>query len=147
MITLLVISDSDKHFSSAIAEYTKRLGKELRIEYIKPCKNGTQLQIIQKETESIIWVIEKKYKDWLKIYLSKEGEQLTTEQIQKYIHTKHTVFIIGGPYGLDEALIAKHVNKKIAFWKITIQHGLAQLILLEQIYRISCINSGKQYHY
>ncbi len=36
--TLLIISDSDKHFSSACDEYSKRLGKDLTIKIVKPSK-------------------------------------------------------------------------------------------------------------
>jgi hypothetical protein len=39
MFTILAISDSDKHRSSAIQEYEKRLGKLIIIENIKPAKN------------------------------------------------------------------------------------------------------------
>jgi len=39
MFTILSISDSDKHWASAIAEFEKRLGKTLTIENIKPAKN------------------------------------------------------------------------------------------------------------
>jgi 23S rRNA pseudoU1915 N3-methylase RlmH len=52
-ITLLCISDSDKHFASAIAEYEKRLGKQFTITNLKPVKHGSREQIIQKETQKI----------------------------------------------------------------------------------------------
>lgn len=147
MYTIVAISDSDKHFKEVVKEYEKRLGKQVTIEHCKPVKIWTHEQIIQKETEHITQILEKKYAHHIKIYLSKEWEQITTEQFHKYCIGKNIVFIIWGPYGLDEEKITKYVDKKIAFWKITIQHGLAQVILLEQLYRISCIQSGKQYHY
>jgi 23S rRNA pseudoU1915 N3-methylase RlmH len=53
-IKVICISDSDKHFSSAIDEYCKRLGKDVEILSIKPEKNGSRDQIIKKETEKII---------------------------------------------------------------------------------------------
>ena len=37
--TILHISDSDKHWSEAINEYTKRLGKSIAIDTVKPVKN------------------------------------------------------------------------------------------------------------
>ncbi|MBP7847912.1 23S rRNA (pseudouridine(1915)-N(3))-methyltransferase RlmH [Patescibacteria group bacterium] len=52
-IRIVAITDSDKHFSTAIAEYLKRLGKTVELVDIKPVKNGTHLQIITKETALI----------------------------------------------------------------------------------------------
>lgn len=49
-IRVLALSDSDKHFSSAIEEYHKRIGKRLELINIKPIKAGTKEQIITKET-------------------------------------------------------------------------------------------------
>ena len=53
-IKVICISDSDKHFVSAIEEYSKRLGKDVDIVTLKPEKNGSRDQIIAKETEKII---------------------------------------------------------------------------------------------
>jgi 23S rRNA pseudoU1915 N3-methylase RlmH len=38
-IKIISVSDSDKHFSSAIQEYCKRLGRDVDIVDIKPEKN------------------------------------------------------------------------------------------------------------
>jgi 23S rRNA pseudoU1915 N3-methylase RlmH len=55
--------------------------------------------------------------------------------------------IIGGPYGLDEKLLAEKINSLISFGKHTMPHGLAVLTLLEQIWRGKCIIEGREYHY
>ncbi|HRX64199.1 MAG TPA: 23S rRNA (pseudouridine(1915)-N(3))-methyltransferase RlmH [Candidatus Absconditabacterales bacterium] len=144
---ILNISDSDKHWSEGISEYIKRLGKEVFVENIKPIKNGSQDQIIQKETELILDKLENKYKDWNKILLSKSGKQYSTEELKKFLGYEKTVFVIGGPYGLDENILKQKGIKSISFGKITLPHGLAKLTLLEQIYRIGTIESGKKYHY
>ncbi|HCB51043.1 TPA: hypothetical protein DEP21_00375 [Patescibacteria group bacterium] len=95
MFTILSISDSDKHRNSAIQEYEKRLGKLISIENIKPSKNGTHEQIIQKDTENIIQILEKKYKNHYKIMMSKDGKLLTTEEFTSLVSKpNHVVFII-----------------------------------------------------
>jgi len=38
MWAILSVSDSDKHFESAIKEYEKRMGKSIRIEQVKPTR-------------------------------------------------------------------------------------------------------------
>ncbi|HPC34803.1 MAG TPA: 23S rRNA (pseudouridine(1915)-N(3))-methyltransferase RlmH [Candidatus Absconditabacterales bacterium] len=147
MFVILNISDSDKHWNEGILEYSKRLGKAVVIENIKPIKNGTQAQIIEKETDLILERLEKKYKDWNKILLSKEGKIYSTEDLGKFLGKQKNVFIIGGPYGTNENKLINFGIKRISFGKITLPHGLAKLVLLEQIYRIGSINSGKKYHY
>jgi 23S rRNA pseudoU1915 N3-methylase RlmH len=60
MFVILNISDSDKHWNEWVQEYVKRLGKTVNIENIKPIKNWTQPQIIEKETDLVLEVLEKK---------------------------------------------------------------------------------------
>jgi 23S rRNA (pseudouridine1915-N3)-methyltransferase len=91
--------------------------------------------------------LERKYPDRNKILLSKSGEQYSTEELGKFLWYEKTVFIIWWPYGLDEDSLLKIGVKRISFGKITLPHWLAKLTLLEQIYRIETIESGKKYHY
>lgn len=149
-ITLLCISDSDKHFASALAEYMKRMNKTVDIINIKPVKHGSRQQIIDKETVSIIAKITKKKYTQSRIYLlSKEGKAYTSERFGKLLIEKYvpTTFIIGWPYGLDEEQLASYIHWKISLGIHTMPHGLAKLVLLEQIYRATTIISGKSYHY
>jgi 23S rRNA (pseudouridine1915-N3)-methyltransferase len=37
--------------------------------------------------------------------------------------------------------------KEVSFGGITMPHGLAKLVLVEQLYRCSTLDSGKNYHY
>ena len=78
---ILNISDSDKHWASAIWEYTKRLWKSVILENLKPCKNGIKEQIIEKETWEILEKLNKKYKDWDYILMSKDWDLVSTEKL------------------------------------------------------------------
>jgi len=148
-ITILAISDSDKHFASAISEYTKRLGKSIDIQHIKPIKHGTRDQIISKETDLILSKITKRKQKWDNIVLlSKGGKAWTTEQfVSKFKPWKTYTIIIWWPYGLDEKTLQSMIDYRISLWMHTMPHGLAQLVLLEQVYRINTIHEGKMYHY
>ncbi len=146
MFTILSISDSDKHREKVVDEYSKRLGKSVKIINIKPSKNGTTQQIIAKDTENMIVQL-KKFSDVLKILLSKEGKSLDTMQFAALCKNKDIVFIIGGPYGFDEPTLTPYIDSKLSFGSITLPHGLAKVTLLEQLYRISTIRQGKSYHY
>jgi len=102
--------------------------------------------MVQADTENIIAKLGK-FLEYKKILLSKEGKQLDTIVLHKLFINQNTVFIIGGPYGLNEPELAKHIDSKISFGTITLPHGLAKVTLLEQLYRISTIEQGKSYHY
>jgi len=56
-----------------------------------------------------------------------------------------TAFIIGGPDGLDESVI-KDAALLLRLSALTLPHALAQVILLEQLYRAATILTGHPYH-
>lgn len=143
------ISDSDKHFSSAIQEYLKRLGKDVQITHLKPVKHGSREQIITQETTMMSeWIAKHITSDTDVFLLSKEGKQVTTEQLVDVTARRaHQIWLIWWPYGLDEWRLAGMIDGRMSFWAVTLPHWLAQLVLLEQIYRVSTIRQGKQYHY
>ena len=149
MYIILNISDSDKHFATAIAEYKKRLWKDVDFETLKPFKDNNRELVIQKETESIIKIIDKKYQNYKKILLIKEWNLLITEELGKLIEWESCVFIIWWPYGVDRNELKNRFPdlKEISFWAITMPHGLAKLVLIEQLYRCKTIQVGKSYHY
>ena len=149
MFIILNISDSDKHFSSAISEYEKRLWKEVSFDTLKPFKDDNHELVIKKETESIIKTIEKKYQNYNKLLLAKEWKLLSTEELWKLIQNKDTVFIIWWPYWVDRNEIKSRFFdlKEISFGAITLPHWLAKLVLIEQLYRCKTIEMWKKYHY
>lgn len=151
-IKIICISDSDKHFLTAINEYCKRLGKDIEIITLKPEKNWSHEQIIQKETEKIIVSLQKTISEKTPshhiILLAKEGRSLSTTQFTHLIEKKYNaVFIIGWPYGVDMWALKHYIDDYIAFGTMTMPHGLAKLVLLEQIYRAKMIQEWRTYHY
>lgn len=145
-ITLWCITDSDKHFASAIDEYIKRLGKDLRIQALKPIKHDNRAIVIQKETDMMLSRLasDQSYK----LLLHREGKPLTTEQRVTLLERHSPIScILGGPFGLDEQRMPNAVDQTVSFGAHTMPHGLAKLVLLEQLYRAKTIMDGKSYHY
>ncbi len=54
-------------------------------------------------------------------------------------------FFIGGPDGHGQALLAI-ADLKLALGAMTLPHGLARIVLAEQLYRASTILAGHAYH-
>ena len=149
MIYIYAVSDSHKHFESAIWEYTKRLWKSLSIKYIKPSKKDTQKEIIQEEWKKII--IELGKISAYKILLYINAEQLDSIEFHKLIEQRlqtdaDIVFLIWWAYGVSDQVL-ENIDKKMSFSKMTFPHGMALLVLVEQIYRSQTIKQGKKYHH
>ncbi len=54
-------------------------------------------------------------------------------------------FLIGGPNGLDPALVAK-ADERWALSRLTLPHRMARVLLAEQLYRATTIMRGEPYH-
>lgn len=151
MYTIVSLSDSDKHFDSAIAEYLKRLQKHLTIIDLKPSKADQRETAIAKDTDLLIdWLSKNKDKYDQFILLSIKGKDSPTEDwVRSFPLWKKYCFIIGGPHGLNEEILRTRIKElgTMWLWKQTLVHGLAKLVLAEQIYRIWMIQNWRNYHY
>ena len=95
--------------------------------------------------------------DWLEpddflIALDKRGKQMSSEEVATFIQNKSNqrikkiVFLIGGAYGLSEAVL-KRANHVWGLSKMVFPHQLVRLILAEQIYRACTIIRNEKYHH
>jgi len=149
MIKIYVFADSHKHFSEAIAEYKKRLGKQVEIIDLKPIKKWTPQQIIQAESKILQEKLAKE--SGYKIILSPNGKNIPTEEFGSIIETQKNswnkiIFAIWWANGLDYSLLRNSINLELSLWKMILPHSLAFTVLLEQIYRCSEIERGSGYH-
>ena len=76
--------------------------------------------------------------------LDEKGRDFTTIQFAALLKSE-TVFVIGGADGLDEA-VKKKADLLLRLSSLTLPHALAQVILLEQIYRAATLLVGHPYH-
>ena len=148
MIKIYIISDSNKHFEEAISEYVKRLWKTCEIVKIKPVKNGTNKQIIEKETSELLKKLEKEKA--YKIVLNPRWKSLTTLKLYNLVEQKKqnypsVAFIIGWANGLDYDSLNWSIDFNLNLWEMTMPHSLALLVILEQVYRLDMIKKGTSY--
>jgi 23S rRNA (pseudouridine1915-N3)-methyltransferase len=78
------------------------------------------------------------------VALDEKGKDLTTEQFATLLR-QETAFVIGGPDGLDEK-VKKEAALVLRLSAMTLPHALAQVVLLEQIYRAATLLTGHPYH-
>ncbi len=156
-ITILSVGTiKEKYLKDAISEYSKRISKYSKIEFINVADesivdNPSSKEIEQvknKEAEKLLKVLPQ---NAYKIALNLKGEMLSSPELANKIldicnyYASHIVFVIGGSLGLGEALLSK-MDYHLCFSKMTFPHQLMQVILLEQIYRSFKINNHEVYH-
>ena len=78
------------------------------------------------------------------IVLDERGADLTTVQFAKLLASP-AAFVIGGADGLSEPT-KSDADKLLRLSAMTLPHALAQLVLLEQIYRAATLLTGHPYH-
>ena len=78
------------------------------------------------------------------VALDERGKDLTTVQFAELLKIE-TTFVIGGPDGLDEEM-KKRASLLLRLSSLTLPHALAQVLLLEQIYRAATLLTGHPYH-
>jgi 23S rRNA (pseudouridine1915-N3)-methyltransferase len=86
-----------------------------------------------------------------RIALDPKGEQLSSEAFAaalgklRDVGTEGLAFLIGGADGLGGAALAKPA-RALSLGPMTLPHGLARIVLAEQLYRAATILGGHPYH-
>lgn len=133
-------------------EYCQRMPKEaeLLLVEIKPEKRVSSKntrQLLQAESERIRTVLPPGCHI---VVLDETGKQATTmklaEMMDRWMESGQDVaFIIGGADGLHQD-IKQMAHEKLALSAMTLPHGLARVLLAEQLYRAFSINRNHPYH-
>ena len=134
--------------------FTKRIANYYPVEWniIPMPKNAASLSetdLRKKEGEIILNGLQKD--DYL-VLLDERGKQLSSEGVAAFIQTranesnKNVIFLIGGAYGVSEAVVLR-ANFKWSLSALVFPHQLVRLILAEQIYRACSINRNEKYHH
>ena len=78
------------------------------------------------------------------VALDEHGRDYTTRQFAELLKSE-TAFVIGGPDGLS-AQAKSRAALVLRVSSFTLPHALAQVVLLEQIYRAASLLIGHPYH-
>ncbi len=78
------------------------------------------------------------------VALDERGRDLDTRAFSRLL-LQETAFVIGGPDGLDES-VKKDAAQLVRLSSLTLPHALAQVVLLEQLYRAATLLTGHPYH-
>jgi 23S rRNA (pseudouridine1915-N3)-methyltransferase len=137
---------------TAFADYAKRMPPHMRVELkeIKAEKREggkTAEQIMQAEKTRIEVALPD---GAMLIAMDERGAQISSLQLADWMREwqgggRDVALIIGGADGLHESL-RQRAYKTLALSHLTLPHGLARVLLAEQLYRAYSITQNHPYH-
>jgi 23S rRNA (pseudouridine1915-N3)-methyltransferase len=144
----------DPYVKSGVEEFTKRIGRYYKVDWqlIPTPKNAATLSEMDLQTKEGAIILEWLQPDDYLIALEETGKQHGSEELASFIQQranesrKRLVFLIGGAYGLSDAVL-KRADHKWSLSKLVFPHQLVRLILAEQLYRACTILRGEKYHH
>ena len=146
--------EHEPYVKPGVEDFTRRLTRYYPTEWsvIPPPKGSatlSQAALKKKEGEILLGMLGK---DDFLVALDEHGQQLTSEKLAAFIQTrangsqKNVVFLIGGAFGLDTAVLDR-ADFKWSLSQLTLPHQLVRLILAEQLYRACTILRNEKYHH
>lgn len=145
---------NEPYVQEGIQLFTKRINNYFSADWkiLPPLKNGAALsesEMKEKEGEVILSMLKKE--DYL-FLLDERGKMLDSEALANKIQQcanescKQLVFLIGGAYGVSDAVM-KRADFKWSLSALVFPHQLVRLILSEQLYRACTILRNEKYHH
>jgi 23S rRNA (pseudouridine1915-N3)-methyltransferase len=146
--------NNEPYIKDGVEEFTSRISKYYPVEWtlIPLPKNAGMMSEMDLKKKEGLMVLDWLNKDDYLVALDERGKQLTSEGLADFIQKrsnesyKNLVFLIGGAFGLDEAVL-KRANFKWSLSQLVFPHQLVRLILAEQVYRACTILRNEKYHH
>lgn len=129
-------------------EYRRRCPWPIRLLEIAPRTSGPPERRRAEEAERLKAALPR---DAVLVALDESGRSLTSRAFAARIAAwqrqgrSELVFLIGGPEGLDPALLDR-ADLVLALGRMTWPHRFVRVLLAEQLYRAATIQAGHPYH-
>ena len=152
LVLLNFQTSKESWFQEANRVYSEKIShfSSFEVKTLKPQTNERDQKDvrIKKEGQAVLDLV--KGDDFL-ILLDEKGQTLNSLKFSEHLNRvlgsgkKQVYFLIGGPYGVSDE-IKSRANLKINLSPFTLNHLVAQVVLLEQIYRGFTILKNLPYH-
>jgi 23S rRNA (pseudouridine1915-N3)-methyltransferase len=144
---------SQPFLREGVAEYTGRIQRYIAFNShgLKEAKSGSKADpgaISEQEGERILARVPAAA---YLVALDERGRNFGSEELSEFLGrhmlqgTGELLFAIGGAYGLSRA-VKERANLLLSLSAMTLTHQMAQLLLLEQLYRGFTILRNEPYH-
>ena len=156
-VTVLCVGKlKEAYWRDACAEYEKRLSAFCRFRLVEVAEerlpdHPSAAQIAATVEAEGKRLLDQIPRDCAVIPLCIEGKEMDSPALAARIEklavegTSHLVFIIGGSWGLSDAVKGRAVLR-LSMSPMTFPHQLARVMVLEQVYRAFQISYGGKYH-
>jgi 23S rRNA (pseudouridine1915-N3)-methyltransferase len=152
-IKIVAVGKFRKRFWADAAEhYLKPLSRFARVERVILKDGPAHLPVPERIARESAAVRARLAPQDLAVCLDRHGQPLASSELANHLGgwiedpQTRPCFIIGGAYGIDEELLSG-CHRVLSFGPMTLPHELAQVILLEQLYRAAAILQGLPYHH
>ncbi len=142
--TIIAIGKMKNRSLAALCDdFSKRLCRQGNFELIE-LKDGD----VESEGKRILDALAKRSD--ARIYaMAEEGKTRNSQTLADELYAlqgRPAVFIIGGAYGLSDA-VKQRADVLFALSPLTFTHEIARMLLCEQLYRAVSIQTGSKYHH
>ncbi len=150
MITIIAIGKRHEPWLvDGIARYEQRMTRTWQLQWkLLPASQRSSDAARREESQQILRALSPQA---YVVLLDKRGTMLDSPALSRSLHQpmaqgKSLVLIIGGAYGVTEAVIER-ANLVWSLSRLVFPHQLVRLILAEQLYRAQQIAAGHPYHH
>ncbi|GLC47927.1 hypothetical protein PLESTB_000040600 [Pleodorina starrii] len=152
MTVIIVSKESSKGGKMFADELFDKVSRytSVRINAIKPNPRNSQIPEEQRvaEGQKVLKAIEGR--DYV-VVLDERGQELSSEGLADLVAAagdvnRPLVFCIGGPYGHSDAVRGR-ADRMVRLSSMVLNHQVALVVLLEQLYRACTILRGVPYHH
>ena len=152
-IKIIAIGDKlPDWLESGIHSFHKRFSHpwDLSIVTISPAKRSKTGQAVQYKQDEWDKIKRHLQKDHIIVALDEHGKHFTTRSFSEWLVTKQSshrglTLLVGGPDGLAPECLDQ-CHQRMALSSMTLPHGIARLLIVEQLYRAISLIQHHPYH-
>lgn len=137
---------------AGVSEYLKRMPRECSVvlDALPPAKRGKSRSVAQIKAEESERLLARVPKGVLKVALDQNGREWSTEVLGERLARwmsdgRDVALMIGGADGHSDSLLAE-ADLCWSLSRLTLPHGIARLLVAEQLYRAWSLLRGHPYH-
>lgn len=143
---------ADAGLRAAADEYLRRIRRHMPVDVVEVADESlakrSALEVLRAEEARVLPVLRKSS---YVILADSGGKLMSSEGFARMLEglflagKSNITFVIGGTLGAGERVRAT-ADDTVSFSRMTMAHGLARVVLLEQVYRAFTIMRGEKYH-
>jgi len=154
-VKLLVTGKTDESYiRNGLDEYEGRVRRYLSFETVEipGLKKSVHLSKYEWKAKEAAKILPLLNSSDIVVLLDEKGKEMTSVEFSVFLNqkfssgSKNLVFVVGGPYGFDDA-VNKRADFKLSLSRMTFSHQMVRLFFLEQLYRALTILRNESYHH